>query len=514
MNLKYLKPIRVAVSLLFFAIIAILFLDISHNLPQEFYDIALYLQLMPALVKGGITGFAFFAVIMLTISFGRVYCSSICPLGTYQDFISRIGMKFKKRKKYKYSKPQDILRYSITAVTFISFFAGTMFVFNLLDPYSLFGKIFYNFFRPILIFINNIFAELFHSFGSAYFHHTEMIEYNGAMILVVGLMFALVTVMAIFRGRLYCNTICPAGGLLSLISKMSFFRLDFKDEACAVCGACATVCKAECIDIKNRTLDFTRCISCYNCLTACPENSFEFKSFKNKANINQDHESKVDLNKRAMITGSTAVGALAMLSTKIVFANTNNDFRERDGLKPVLPPGAKSLKHYTKHCIACQLCVSACPTGVIQQKFYDLPDLGLMQPRMDYIKNFCTYECTRCGEICPTEAISPLTIEEKKTTQIGYVELDKHICIVFADETDCGACSEHCPTKAVYMVPWRNIRAPEINPDICVGCGACEFACPTMPHKAIYVISNTKHKKAEKPKQEKLIHEEEEDFPF
>jgi ferredoxin len=514
MKIEYLKPIRVVVSLIFFLIIAVLFLDMSNDLPQELYDIALYLQMIPALVKGGITGFAFFAVLMLTFSFGRVYCSSICPLGTYQDIVSRIAMKFRKRMKYKYSKPQDILRYSITALTFISFAAGTMFFINLLDPLSLFGKIFFNFIRPLYIFLNNIFAELFSSFGSAYFHHRDMIEFNAAILIVVGLLFILITIMAIFRGRLYCNTVCPVGGLLSLISKATFFRLDFKDDPCSVCGACAMVCKAECIDIKRRTLDFTRCIACYNCLTACPENSFEFKSFKDKT-APQNDESKItiDQSKRNMIVGSSAIAATALLSTKIVFASSGNEFREREGLKPVLPPGAKSISHYANNCIACQLCVSACPTGVIQQRFYN-DELGLMQPRMDFIKNFCTFECTRCGEICPTEAISPLTLEEKITTQIGYVELDEHICIVFADETDCGACSEHCPTKAVYMVPWRNLRAPEIDPEICVGCGACEFACPTIPYKAIYVISNTEHKKAKKPEHEKLEHDDHEEFPF
>lgn len=513
MDFKYLKTIRLVVSLVFFAIIALMFLDISHNLPRGFYEVFTYLQMVPALVKGGITGFAFFAVLMLTFSFGRVYCSSVCPLGTYQDFVSRIGMKFRKRKKYKYSRPQNLLRYSITFATFVSFAAGTMILINLLDPYSLFGKIFYNIFRPIYIFINNLLAELFDSFGSAYFHHTEMIEFNAAILLIVGLMFALVTVMALYRGRLYCNTICPVGGLLALVSKASFFRLDFKEESCTVCGACATVCKAECIDIKHRTLDFSRCVSCYNCLRACPENSFEFKSFKNKPKPTPETSIEVDQNKRSLITGTTAFATTALLSTRIVFANTTNEFRERDGIKPVVPPGARSIQHYTDHCIACQLCVSACPTGVIQQRFYN-DGLGLMQPRMDFIKNFCTYDCRRCSKICPTDAIAKLTLEEKKTTQIGYVELDKNICIVFADETDCGACAEHCPTKAVYMVPWRNLRAPRIDPEICVGCGACEFACPTIPHKAIYVISNEVHKTAKKPKQEELKHENQEDFPF
>lgn len=513
MDLKYLKPLRIVVSLFFFLVIAVLFLDLSHSLPRKMYDVALYLQFMPALLKGGITGFAFFILIILSFGFGRVYCSSICPLGTYQDIISRIGMKFKKKKIYKFSKPQNILRYSITAITFISLALGFMFFVNLLDPYSLFGKIFYNFFRPLYIIINNALAEIFHSFGSAFFHHAEMIEFSAGALLITAVLFLTVTIMSFFRGRLYCNTICPVGGILSLFAMNPLLRLDFKDESCTLCGMCATVCKAECIDMKNRELDFTRCVSCYNCLKACPENSFEFKSFRDRSDIQQP-KPVVDLNKRTLIKASGTAAAGTLLSTRIVFANTKNEFKERADRKPVLPPGAKSIKHYTENCIACQLCVGACPTGVIQQKFYDLPELGLMQPRMDFFKNYCTYECIRCGKICPTGAITEITKEEKKTVQIGQVELDKNICIVFADETDCGACSEHCPTKAVYMVPWKDLRAPEIDPEICVGCGACEFACPTMPYKAIYVVSNEVHKKAKEPEQEKLEHKQEEDFPF
>ncbi|NLB27106.1 MAG: 4Fe-4S dicluster domain-containing protein, partial [Bacteroidales bacterium] len=138
-------------------------------------------------------------------------------------------------------------------------------------------------------------------------------------------------------------------------------------------------------------------------------------------------------------------------------------------------------------------------------------------PYMDYSTNYCNFDCTICGEVCPTEAILPLSIEDKHITQIGKAFFVQQNCIVYTDETDCGACSEHCPTKAVKMIAYKNgLLIPEVEQEICIGCGACEHACPVNPpFKAIYVDGNDIQKFAEKPDVKDLKQEEtDEDFPF
>jgi len=139
---------------------------------------------------------------------------------------------------------------------------------------------------------------------------------------------------------------------------------------------------------------------------------------------------------------------------------------------------------------------------------------GFLQPFMDYKSGFCNFDCTKCGEVCPTGAIIPLTREQKKTCQVGVVMFIEKNCIVYTNETSCGSCSKHCPTQAIKMVPYKGkLTIPEVKEDICVGCGACEHVCPALPNKAIYVDGNIIQKVAKKPEIKKLEVKKLDDFP-
>jgi ferredoxin len=128
---------------------------------------------------------------------------------------------------------------------------------------------------------------------------------------------------------------------------------------------------------------------------------------------------------------------------------------------------------------------------------------GLLQPHLDFARAYCTYECVRCTEVCPTGAIAPLGVEAKKRVQVGRVRFVEDLCVVVTDRTDCGACAEHCPARAVRMVPWEDaLTLPEIDADSCVGCGACEHACPVRPVRAILVDGSATHGVAAPPREE------------
>ncbi len=520
MKLSHLKKIRVGVSVLFFTALAALFLDFSGTLSPAYTGYITYLQFIPSFLKFidffNAAAAGFIIVFVLTLFFGRIYCSSICPLGTLQDIISFIRKKLRKKKYFGLSVPHNILRYSFLSGAVIFFICGSMLAFTLLDPYSNFGRIVTLLFKPLLVAGNNLLVSVLEHFNN-YSVYPVQYKYPGIILLSLPLFFfALVFWMSFRHGRLFCNTVCPVGTLLGLVSRISFFKIKIIEDNCIGCNLCERVCKSGCIDKKNKTVDFSRCVSCYNCFTVCPTNGIKFStSLKKKA---VEKPSGIDLKKREFVAGiilfALGTKGIAFAQQKIIpkKLSTVPDLKKY----PVSPPGSVSIEHFTETCTACHLCISACPTKVLQPSFLEYGILGIMQPRMDYRTNFCNFECTVCGEVCPTGAVLPLAGEKKKLTQIGKVKFIKENCVVYTEKTDCGACAEQCPTKAVTMVPYENIKAPEIKDDYCIGCGACEFACPTKPYKAIFVEGNPVHSTAKKKEVKKIEKKEdrEADFPF
>jgi len=521
MTFKFLKKIRVVVSLLFFLIIAFLFIDFANSLSNLLIDSILYFQFIPSLLNFfnhfALAASGFILILAITLLFGRIYCSTFCPFGTLQDLISFFSKRFRKRKIYRFSKPKNLLRYSILILVLIIFVSGSILLVNLLDPYSNFGKIISNLIRPVYYSLNNLGAAILEKFEIYSLYPVELKSYSwlsfGFSIFLMGL----VGWMAYSRGRLFCNTVCPVGTLLGITSKGSFFKIKLDDSLCTSCGICGAVCKAECINSKEKTVDFSRCVGCLNCLTVCKDGGVVFRTNLTKKREKENSVKQVQNTYRRKFVKNSALISVGVLSlAKKAWSEGLNDGKKPVNKEyPVSPPGSLSIDHFTGSCTACHLCVSACPTHVLQPSLFHYGLAGIMQPTMDYKASFCNFECTICSEVCPTGAILPLDKEKKKLLQLGKSYFIKENCIVYTDEKDCGACSEHCPTKAVNMVFYKaNLKIPEVDNKICVGCGACEYACPTTP-KSIYVDGNPIHLEAEKPKEEKPIEvDTQEDFPF
>lgn len=522
MNLGRLKAVRLVVSLIFFLSVAVLFLDFSHKISGYVYKSVLYLQFFPSLIKFidivkiGSAGFVF--VILLTLLFGRVYCSSICPFGTLQDIICYIRRKIKGRKfRYKYKKPMNWLRYSILVVTLALsiLFIDNLLLFNLLDPYSNFGRIMTDLFRPVIVSINNLAAGFLEKNNVWLLYKLDLKSINFWLLMFPLVTLAVLVWMVIKWGRQWCNTICPVGALLSLLSRFSLFRITISKSSCTSCGVCERVCKVGCIDNKNQDVDFTRCINCFNCFKVCPSNGFDYTFVFGKTHSSAEDVATSKSRRKFTFNAFDAFIILAGISkTKSII----DSIRTKIPVKkkhPVTPPGSISQHHFMMNCVSCHLCISACPTQVLQPAVGEYGWTGILMPRMDYHTAFCNFDCTICGEVCPSGAIMHLELESKHLTQLGRAQLIKENCVVYENLTECGSCSEHCPTKAVDMKPYKHLMGPVLNNDICVGCGACEYACPTKPHKAIYVEGNPFHKKAMKPKKEKLQDKaKEEGFPF
>ncbi len=522
MFFRFLKWARVVVSLIFFLLIGIILVDFGNTFSSGLINGVLFFQFIPSILKFinivAVAAAGFIIVMILTFLFGRVYCSWLCPLGTMQDVLHRIVIRFKKRKRFKFHPAVPWFRYGILTLTILFIIFGSVFFLNLLDPYSSFGKITSNLVRPVWYGLNNTGAWLLGKFENYSLFKVELKSYSWASFGYSLALLGLITWLVYKHGRLYCNTVCPVGTLLGIASRFSIFKIRLDETLCNSCGICGSNCKAECIDTKNRTVDFSRCVGCMNCLTSCSSNGVRY-SLKPAAVPVEKAEPQQQAGRRHFIKNATLVTGGVMSIAGDAFSEGLND-----GKIPVkkeftvTPPGSLSIRHFTQTCTACHLCVSACPTHVIQPSLFQYGVLNMMQPFMDYHAHFCNFECTICGEVCPTGAILPLELEEKKLTQLGISKFIKENCVVYTDEKACGACSEHCPTKAVNMVPYKgreDLKIPEVKDEICIGCGACEYACPTTP-KSIYVEGNAVHKLADKPEVEKIEKEvdPEEDFPF
>jgi ferredoxin len=518
---RHFKLFRLVISLIFLISITLLFIDFREVIPASFSDYILFLQFIPSIFKFihilGYTAIGFLIIIILNLLFGRVYCSTICPLGVFQDIITYLAKKIRRKKRYKFAKAHNVLRYLFLVLPFIFLLFGSIFLINLLDPYSNFGRISSDLFRPVAIGINNLISLLLEKINVYSIPPVDYKYFNLATTLFPIAFLGFIIWISFYHGRLFCNTVCPVGTLLGLLSRISVFKIKINSLTCTKCGKCIAVCKANCINIKNTRVDFSRCVACYNCIKPCPEDAIKYKfDFRKKAAAGKV---MTDSGKREFISKSLiyALGlfGLAKMARAQQTGNGGKKLIPVEKESPVSPPGSRSIRHFTNNCTACHLCVTACPTKVLQPSFLEYGFTGMMQPHMDYKTNYCNYECTICGDVCPTGAILPLTREDKKLTQIGRVHFIIKNCVVYTDKTACGSCSEHCPTQAVTMVPYiEDLTIPFINPSTCVGCGACEYACPVEPYKAIYVDGNSIHKLAEKPYFEKLEAEDQEEFPF
>ena len=523
------KLFRVIFSLTYFLSIVFLFLEFKFKLAANFADYILFFQFAPSLIK-----FIFDAsllpiiyvlsLLFLTLIFGRFYCSFLCPLGVLQDIFIKLFQKLKILKQKFQSNKLQKLQYVLTIIIFSSLAFNFILPLSLFDPYSIAGKLLGNFLIPLVVYINNEIAYFINSLDFYFISPEKNIHFNFYSALFSLILFAIVFVALAFYGRFYCNSICPVGGILSFASKFSLFKLKISSDQCLNCSLCQKYCKANCIDYKNNTIDFSRCVLCFNCLTYCSKNGIKFE-LDYKRNSLPKENGVISKSRRNFLNTITfsAAGILILnddLEAQKRNRNKNNnllyDSIELNRSKqPIIPPGAISLQNYSTKCVSCMLCVASCPTKVIVPTFNEFGWDKLFIPKLDYNYAYCQYDCVVCSEVCPTDAILKITIEQKQEIQLGKVRFKKRYCIVHTNNVECGACSEHCPTKAVNMIPYRGLHLPAVNDKICVGCGACEHVCPARPRKAIIVEAHSIHQKAQKPKSdfEERTHNEKL-FPF
>lgn len=527
MRRHWLKYTRAALGIVVLALLVAAFVDFRGLVDEELSHALASVQFVPAAVSlatGASVTVAALVILAATFAFGRVYCSVLCPLGLLQDAFARIaGWLRLKPKLLRYTKPATWVRQTFLWTTVVGIAAGWAgLTLALLDPYSIFGRIGSMLFRPVVTLVNNWIVGPANAAGiDALYRVTPQWAAAGALALPAA-MLLLVAILSARRGRLYCNTVCPVGTLLGLASARAAWRLEIDKDRCRKCGDCIRACKAQCIDLRAGTIDHSRCVACYDCMSACGESGihhqFHWKAAAKPAGDTApaapkpqppttDSSAPQDASRRAFISGTAAaLTAASGIGTLLLAQLSTSAADKKSGAagapvppSPICPPGSGSVARFLDRCTACQLCVSACTTHVLQPAFLEYGFAGIMKPRLDFTHAFCNFECNRCTEVCPDGAILPLALADKKVTRLGVASIDYGKCIVKVHGTDCAACAEHCPTQAVSTVPYGdNLRLPTMHPELCIGCGACEYACPVRPTRAITIQGHAVHSIAEK----------------
>ncbi len=488
-----LRKIRIIAAALCFTLITLLFLDFTGTIHAWFGWLA-KVQFLPAILALNVGVIVF--LVALTLLFGRVYCSVICPLGVMQDIISWFAGR-RKKNRFSYSPAKNWLRYAVLAIFIVTLAAGFGAVALLVAPYSAFGRIAQNLFAPLWKWGNNLLAYIAERVDSYAFYSTDVVVGSWATFAVAVVTLIVLAILAWRNGRTYCNTICPVGTVLGALSRFSLFKPVIDTDKCINCGLCARKCKAACIDAKNHSIDYSRCVVCMDCLESCNKGAIKYTLRKGSAA--PAAAAPADNSRRNFLVGAGLLATSAAKAQEMkldggyaTIIAKQSPFKNR----ALTPPGSLSARNMAAHCTGCQLCVAVCPTQVLRPSA-DLTTF--MQPEMSYEKGYCRPECNKCSQVCPTGAIKPISVEEKSSIQLGHAEWVRDNCVVITDDVECGNCQRHCPTGAITMIlsDYRDTKSrkiPSVNKHLCIGCGACENLCPACPFSAIRVKGYINHR--------------------
>ena len=428
-----LRKIRIILATVMFLCITWLFVDFTGT-ARHWFAWMPKLQFLEAVLALNVA--VIIGLVVLTLVFGRIYCSVICPLGIMQDVFGWLGKK-QKKNRYTYSKEMKWLRYPVLVLFVIALLAGVGSLFQLLAPYSAFGRIATNLLQPVWQAGNNILASIAEHYDSYAFYQSDIWIRSGVSLIIAGVTFVTLGVLAWRNGRTYCNTVCPVGTVLSFISRFSFLKIHFDTEKCKNCSLCTKNCKAACIDFKTHSVDYSRCVVCGDCIESCKFGALKYAHGVNEPNkaheANKTHGTN-DPSRRSFLLASAMLTTAAIAQKKEKMMDGGlaeiEDKVAPERQTPLTPPGSRSRANLEQHCTGCQLCVSECPNEVLRPSD-DL--MHLMMPVMSYERGYCRPECTRCSQVCPAGAILPIKAEDKASTQIGHAVWIKKNCVVLTD---------------------------------------------------------------------------------
>ena len=376
--------------------------------------------LQSSLLFGLSFGFVFLCFLfLLTFLFGRIYCSTLCPLGIFQDILIFLFTPFYKKRKPSYSH-NAFITYIMAAALFGFLFGGSVLLLRMVDPYSVAGN-----------------------------------ALSGA---TYGLMFiSIISVLVFFKKRFFCTHICPVGAVLGFISKFSVFKIRVNQNKCKMCSLCAPRCPSNSIDWHNKTVNNQTCIKCFRCLNNCSHGALHYGLPKSKAPAFSPKRRDIIKAGTILFVFGVAFKSGFVLSKKIASKLKN----------VLLPAGADNVQDFANRCLNCNLCVQNCPMKIIKPASKETPFVHINYGKGGY----CAYRCNKCAQVCPSGAIKHLSLKEKQHTKIATAVIDEDLCI------QCGMCAYECPKQIIIK---KRGQYPIVSFESCIGCGKCTTVCPVQ----------------------------------
>ncbi|HJV33791.1 4Fe-4S binding protein, partial [Geomonas sp.] len=426
--------------------------------------------------------------LIFTLLLGRFFCGWICPLGTVLDLVTG---RIKKSAPIRFFRG-NLKYWLLLPIVSASFFHANLA--GILDPIAILVRALTFFLYPIIgNGVRRSWVELYHLIGERRDHlepayallRDHLLPFRETfypLAFLSALMFLAIIFIERYEPRNWCRNLCPLGTLLGLFSRFSLFKR-VPARLCGDCQGCREFCPTA---FDEDILQAESCILCFQCHQRCRHGRVRYKLTL------PGYGNGTCLPERRVLLGGLACG---------FFLAGTFRFRPPEAQARLLrPPGAGKEDEFLSKCVRCGECMKVCLTGALYpalaQGGIEAVFTPVVTPRLGY----CEYNCTLCGQVCPTAAIPNLPVKEKRRAVIGKAVFDKNHCLPYAKKTNCIVCEEHCPfpEKAIRSEIVEetdlngkriSLQRPYVLEDLCNGCGICENVCPLEGKSGIEIFA-------------------------